>query len=379
MLPVLTSNLYNIIYLSMFRYFLLPLFLSLGLLANPELPSAAAAASSSMQVGQQRVAGPIRLGLENVLSVEHDTGAPVEEKITLQVFTAHKLGSGTNGEVYLGRFGNSFVAVKKFKKVSAQNLHDYAILKDLKHTGIMRILAVVFEGDKLTAVVFPYYAQNLQKRIVELSRFLQVRMPLPPTANRLALQVPPAALSKYHPLDVYKYALQLADAIHYLHERQIVHADIKPENILLDENQDLKLADFGLAFKVHPRGFNTYGSTNQDSTYWGTPLYSAPECQFSSVQNNPQWSSMTGKISLAADVYSFGTTLFHMLTLHPPTKDDPDFLQKIPADFPQTRASNLAFELIAACMHKEPSKRPTLAQIKQRLGLILAFEHLNQK
>lgn len=338
----------------MFRYILLPLFLSLGLWANPQLPSAAAA-SSSMQVSKQQIAGPERLGPENVLSVEHDTGAPVEEKIALQVFTAHKLGSGGNGDVYLGRFRNSFVAVKKFQKVSGQNRAEYIILKDLNHSSIIRILAVVLEGDNLTAVVLPYYAQNLRNRMVALP-----------------------VSSGYYPLDAYKYALQLADALEYLHERQIVHADIKPANILLDENQDLKLADFGLAFKVSARGFNRFASTNQYSTYWGTPNYSAPECQYLPVVNNPRWPFGTGEIRPAADVYGFGVTLFEILTRQSLKKDDPGFLKNIPADFPQTRASQVAFKLIADCTHQDPLQRPKLAQIKQRLGLILALEHMNR-
>lgn len=357
----------------MFRYILLSLFLSLGLWANPQLPSAAA--SSSMQVSEQQIAGPERLGPENVLSVEHDTGAPVEEKIALQVFTAHKLGSGGNGDVYLGRFRNSFVAIKQFKKVSAQSRAEYEILKGLKHSSIIRILAVVFEGDKLTAVVFPYYARDLKSRMTAQSQALPM---LVPSSRLPAAPVALPVSSIYHPLDAYKYALQLADALQYLHERQIVHADIKPTNILLDENQDLKLADFGLAFKVHPRGLNRFGSTDQGSTYWGTPIYSAPECQYLPMANHPRWPFGTGEITPAADVYSFGVTLFEILTRQSLKKVDPDFLKNIPADFPQTRASQEAFKLIDDCTHQNPLQRPTSAKIKQRLGLILALEHMNR-
>ena len=57
-----------------------------------------------------------------------------------------------------------------------------------------------------------------------------------------------------------KWALQVSDAIAYLHSKKIVHRDLKPQNILLTANEDAKVADFGLArpFMTGPNWQQTY-------------------------------------------------------------------------------------------------------------------------
>lgn len=61
----------------------------------------------------------------------------------------------------------------------------------------------------------------------------------------------------------------MIDAIHYLGELGIVHRDVKPENLLLDEKMNLKMVDFGLS--------NTYQENEKLVTACGSPCYAAPE------------------------------------------------------------------------------------------------------
>jgi serine/threonine protein kinase len=67
------------------------------------------------------------------------------------------------------------------------------------------------------------------------------------------------------------YAAQIALALGYLHESNIIYRDLKPENILFDRNGYIKLADFGLAKITDPLG------PNDPNSFCGTPEYLSPE------------------------------------------------------------------------------------------------------
>jgi serine/threonine protein kinase len=99
---------------------------------------------------------------------------------------------------------------------------------------------------------------------------------------------------------VLKMALDVAEGLNAAAAINLIHGDVKPENILLDNNGIAKVVDFGLArFKESSEGGAAKG-------IWGTPYYIAPE-------------KLRGHVSDArSDIYSLGGTLFHALTLQPP-------------------------------------------------------------
>lgn len=129
----------------------------------------------------------------------------------------------------------------------------------------------------------------------------------------------------------------LAETIAYLHREGAIHRDIKPDNILINETGELRLADFGLgndprytvAFTVHAMG---------------TPAYAAPEV-------------FEGRTtSFEADVYSLGATFFHLLTGQPPGKlRDPRVLR-------QATPANIA-ALIMGMLDPVATRRPTMDRV----------------
>jgi serine/threonine protein kinase/Flp pilus assembly protein TadD len=96
---------------------------------------------------------------------------------------------------------------------------------------------------------------------------------------------------------------KVARTVHYAHEHGILHRDIKPGNILLDQQGEPHLTDFGLARLVE-----TESTVTRTLEVLGTPSYMAPE----------QAASETTKLSKATDVYGLGAVLYQLLTGHPP-------------------------------------------------------------
>lgn len=97
--------------------------------------------------------------------------------------------------------------------------------------------------------------------------------------------------------DAVEYARQAADALGFLHRRQLVHGDVKPDNLLVDKNGQVKLVDLGIARAA---------GTAEAGMVLGSPAYIAPE----RLRGAP--------LSPPADVYGLGATLFEMLAARPP-------------------------------------------------------------
>jgi serine/threonine protein kinase/tetratricopeptide (TPR) repeat protein len=103
--------------------------------------------------------------------------------------------------------------------------------------------------------------------------------------------------------DAAELMAKVARIVHFAHEHGVLHRDIKPGNILLDQKREPHLTDFGLA-----RLIQTESTVTRTMEVLGTPSYMAPE---QAVGNNEI-------VSPATDVYGLGAVLYHLLTGHPP-------------------------------------------------------------
>ena len=113
--------------------------------------------------------------------------------------------------------------------------------------------------------------------------------------------------------DVLNWAKQLADAFSYLHKQDppILHRDIKPSNLKLTPSGLLKLVDFGLVKLLAPGEITITILQGQ-----GTALYTPLE----------QYGGDSGHTDVRSDIFSFGTTLYHLLTNTPPVDARERFL-----------------------------------------------------
>lgn len=188
------------------------------------------------------------------------------------------VGSGGMAEVFLAHDNllDRNVAVKMLRD---QFLADKELLEQFRreaksaarliHPYIINIYDVVSEGD-IQYIIMEYVDG------VTLKEYLK--------EHKLPLNA------------VLEIAVRLADALQHAHSRNIIHCDIKPQNILIDKYLNPKITDFGIAKMI----------SNQTTVYtaavMGSVHYISPE------------QAVGGKITASSDVYSLGVVLFEMLT-----------------------------------------------------------------
>lgn len=249
----------------------------------------------------------------------------------------YDLGSRYQFERVLGRGGmgvvlrardtvlNRPVAVKLLSEEIAHipEAHDIFLtegraLADLSHPNLVRVFDVVDEGSKAMMVLEYVEGINLDDRYRQEGRLEQA----------MAVDC----------------AIQLCNALTYLHDNGYIHRDLKPANVMVQPDGTIKLIDFGLARSldvIWERGTRVRGS----------PAYMAPE-------------QVTGeRLTFVTDIYALGTTLFELLSGNVPfVQGDMSFAQvhREPPPLAE-RVEGLhpsLYVLVDQCLRKRPEERP---------------------
>nr|UOP56879.1 putative cyclin-dependent kinase 1 [Thecaphora frezii] len=170
-----------------------------------------------------------------------------------------KVGEGTYGVVYKAKdlspgANGRIVALKKIRLeaedegVPSTAIREISLLKELRDDNIVRLLDIIHQENKLY-LVFEFLDLDLRKYMDA---------------------VPADSNEGMGPEIVRKFTYQLIRGIYYCHAHRILHRDLKPQNLLIDKEGNLKLADFGLA-RAFGIPLRTY--THEVVTLW----YRAPE------------------------------------------------------------------------------------------------------
>ncbi|KAI9085485.1 hypothetical protein K1719_032552 [Acacia pycnantha] len=264
----------------------------------------------------------------------------------------HKLGEGGYGSVYKGKLQSKRdVAVKLLGKSTTDGrdfINEISTIGTIRHVNVVQLVGFCAERRK-KALVYEFMPNgSLDKYILSEDGELSIN---------------------YEKIN--EISIGVAGGIEYLHQgcdKQILHFDIKPHNILLDENFSPKISDFGLA-KLYPTDKSIVSLTAAR----GTMGYMAPELLYKNI----------GGISHKADVYSFGMMLMEMAG----RRKNYDVVQNswqtyfarwVHDQFEETILKNNATEeekkiaqkiitVAFSCIQLSPSDRPSMSRVVEML------------
>ncbi|CAF2116272.1 hypothetical protein Bca52824_079441 [Brassica carinata] len=277
------------------------------------------------------------------------------------------LGEGGFGKVFKGKLEklDQVVAIKQLDRNGPQGIREFVVevltLSLADHPNLVKLIGFCAEGDQ-RLLVYEY-------------------MPLGSLEDHLH-DLPPGQ----KPLDWntrMKIAAGAARGLEYLHDRMkppVIYRDLKCSNILLGEDYQPKLSDFGLA-KVGPSGDKTHVSTRVMGTYG----YCAPDY------------AMTGQLTFKSDIYSFGVVLLELITgrkaidttkprkdqnlvgwARPLFKDRRNFPKmvdpQLQGQYPG-RGLYQALAISAMCVQEQPSMRPVVSDVVSALNFLASSKY----
>ena len=244
------------------------------------------------------------------------------------------IGKGAFGKVNIGLhvLTGKIVAIKSFNKQNLKSQESKAkifeevnLMKKLRHNSLVKILETI-ETDKYILIIMENIAGG------DLSNFIKKRTKLNEKTSKIIFK-------------------QLIKSLKYLHSKNIIHRDIKLDNILIDLNNTIKLCDFGISQKIL--------DTNDKLTdKCGTPAYIAPEILSA---------DRCGYEGPPVDLWSSGVVLYAMLSGTVPFKannlnDLHNLIIKGTFDEIQDISKD-ATHLVHALLETNPKKRITLDKV----------------
>nr|XP_046913274.1 serine/threonine-protein kinase phg2-like isoform X2 [Dermatophagoides farinae] len=237
------------------------------------------------------------------------------------------LGSGAQGAVFMGKYNNEWVAVKKVKEKRETEIRH---LRKLNHSNIVAFRGVCTQSPNCYCIVMEFCPYG------QLYEFLKSGQQLSPSM-------------------ILEWARQIASGMNYLHSYKIIHRDLKSPNVLISYNDTLKISDFGTCKQWNDR------STKMSFT--GTVAWMAPEIIRDEL------------CSEKVDIWSYGVVLWELLNCEIPYRDvdssaiiwgvgNSSLTLPIPSGLP--RGFDL---LLQQCWNVKPRNRPSFRQILMHLDI----------
>ncbi|TYI88752.1 hypothetical protein E1A91_D03G005100v1 [Gossypium mustelinum] len=277
------------------------------------------------------------VSLPNCVEIPTD-GTDVWEIDSRQLKIEHKIASGSYGDLYRGTYYSQEVAIKVLKpeRVTGELLREFSqevfIMRKIRHKNVVQFIGACTRAPN-PCIVTEFMARG------SLYDYLH--------QQRGVFKLP----------SLLKVALDVSKGINYLHQNNIIHRDLKTANLLMDENQVVKVADFGVARVQAQSGVMTAET--------GTYRWMAPEV----IEHKPY--------DHKADVFSFGIALWELLTgeipysLLTPLQAAVGVVQKsLRPTIPKNTHPRLG-ELLERCWQQDPTQRPNFSEIIEILQQIV--------
>ncbi|TBU27276.1 hypothetical protein BD311DRAFT_696875, partial [Dichomitus squalens] len=264
--------------------------------------------------------------VRQTLIVREDGKAPTQFQL------GNCIGRGQFGAVYraLNLNTGQMVAVKRIRLEGlkedeiAQLMKEVDLVKSLSHPSIVKYEGMARDDDTLNIVL--EYAEN-----GSLGQTLK-------------------AFGKLNERLVANYVVKILEGLHYLHQNDVVHCDLKAANILTTKTGNVKLSDFGVSL-------NLRAMEREMKDVAGTPNWMAPEVI-----------ELKGA-STKSDIWSLACTVIELLTGRPPYADIANSMSvmfRIVEDasppLPEECSESLQ-DFLRMCFHKDPTKRPSAEQL----------------
>lgn len=262
-----------------------------------------------------------------------------------------KIGQGAFSEVYCVKeksSGEIFAVKISLKEEMRIMAGEVNIISKLKHPSILKFIGysdLDLNNDRKPSIITEYSANGSLEKILKLER-----------SGR--------SLPEWDQTKKLIVIYGIAAGMDYLHSHKVIHRDLKPDNIFLDENLYPKIGDFGLS-KLN-RNQLTMSSISTASGIKGTPMYIAPEI----------WNDIDHEREVQytekCDVYSFALIVYEIVTSEIPFANCP--FMKLIHKVCQNERPKFKFpipdsyrKLIEDCWSQDPSLRPSFKQIVERL------------
>lgn len=250
------------------------------------------------------------LELREALDAETEPDYPAIGERIGEFELLSELGRGRRGRVFLARqsaLANRLMVLKLTPRLDTE----HATLARLQHTHIVPLYSASDDAARgLRILCMPYFGGDT------LSSALDAISHVPPIDRTVAHHwsavqpkaepVPATWLQFDYVRLIVHFGACLAQALQFAHDRQLVHMDVKPSNILLTADGEPMLLDFHLARSPLPAG------SPAPSWLGGTPAYCSPE-QRAAIQSVVQGNSISAAVDGRSDVYSLGVVLYEAL------------------------------------------------------------------
>ncbi|CAI5978376.1 unnamed protein product [Closterium sp. NIES-65] len=286
-------------------------------------------------------AGSLVSGAESRVPIPTD-GRDDWEIDSQQLKLHHKIASGSFGDLYRGTYCGQDVAIKILKperlndSLQQEFAQEVYIMRKVRHKNVVQFIGACTKPPNLS-IVTEFMVGGSVYDYIHKQRG-SMRLPM-----------------------VVRVAMDVAKGMDFLHKNNIIHRDLKAANLLMDENEVVKVADFGVARVKAGSGIMTAET--------GTYRWMAPEVIEHRAYDHK------------ADVFSFGITLWELLTGKLPYADltplqaAVSVVQKgLRPPIPKGTHPRVA-ELMVRCWHTNPAERPEFSMV---LRLLADMAHESQ-
>ncbi|CAA7396871.1 unnamed protein product [Spirodela intermedia] len=271
--------------------------------------------------------------VETVLKFQQECNWEINRSFLM---IGEKIASGYRGDLYHGLYLGVDVAVKVFtpayvdEALNAEFNREVNILREVRHSNVVQFIGANTKPPHMCLVTEYISRGSLFDFLHKLDDVLEFHLQL-------------------------KFAIDICKGMDYLHQHNIIHRDLKTANLLMDAEDVVKVADFGLARFQNPDGEMTRET--------GTYRWMAPE-----IMNHQPYDHK-------ADVFSFGIVLWELATSKIPYSD----LTPIQAALcvikglrPKPPSDARLVDLMQRCWDEAPARRPQFSEIRAELeGFLL--------